>query len=460
MTAAEAREKANKLGVDMTAITAKCREEQREMTNEEELSFDRMDRDREELLAKERRLLRIDELENPAGRRAEPAQPGIESRGSRQTGVNVEAIAEEHNDALRAWFAAQLGIPLTKAQEAISKRQGVDLHSRTINLRRPKSMLRSLSVTDEQRWERQAQSMLRAREEMRAMSTLTNTSPEDGSYLIANEAMQPLERAMLAYGNVRGVSTVIRTATGAAMPFPTSDDTSNKGVLLSENTQAVKKDVEVGVVTLNAFKFSSKEVLISRELFQDAQTDMGAFMFSALGERLARIMNQYATTGTGSSEPKGVVTCATDSTIALAAKTPTYAELVSIEGSLDPAYRNGASWMFHDTVLQEIKKIVETTTGRPIWLPNMAGGAPDTILSYPYSINQDMAVAAATGSGKSVLFGQMKKFLYREVQDIEIMRLNELYAEYYQVAFLGFARMDTDMLDAGTHPVKYASNHS
>jgi HK97 family phage major capsid protein len=187
---------------------------------------------------------------------------------------------------------------------------------------------------------------------------------------------------------------------------------------------------------------------------------MGAFMFSALGERLARIMNQYATTGTGSSEPKGVVTCASDSAIALAAKTPTYAELVSIEGALDPAYRNGASWMFHDTVLQEIKKIVETTTGRPIWLPNMAGGAPDTILSYPYSINQDMAVAASTGSGKSILFGQMKKFLYREVQDIEIMRLNELYAEYYQVAFLGFARMDSDLLDAGTHPVKYASNHS
>jgi HK97 family phage major capsid protein len=39
--------------------------------------------------------------------------------------------------------------------------------------------------------------------------------------------------------------------------------------------------------------------------------------------------------------------------------------------------------MFPDTMLQEIKKIVETTTGRPIWLPNMAGGAPDTILGYP-----------------------------------------------------------------------------
>jgi HK97 family phage major capsid protein len=116
--------------------------------------------------------------------------------------------------------------------------------------------------------------------------------------------------------------------------------------------------------------------------------------------------------------------------------------------------------MFSDSELQEIKKIVETTTGRPIWLPNMAGGAPDTILGYPYTINQHMDAAASTGSGKSILFGAMKKFLYREVQDIEVMRLNELYAEYYQVAFVAFARMDCDLLDAGTHPVKYAANHS
>src|SRR6185369_10136843 len=169
-------------------------------------------------------------------------------------------------------------------------------------------------------------------------------------------------------GGVRNVSTVLRTRTGANLPIPTSDDTSNEGALLSENTQAVEKDTEFGQLVLGSFKFTSKKVLISRELFQDSNEDLGAFMFTALGERLARALNRYATTGTGSSQPNGIVTAATDSAVALAAKTPTYAELVSIEATVDPAYRNGASWMFHDTVLQEVKKIVETTTGRPIWL--------------------------------------------------------------------------------------------
>ncbi len=179
-----------------------------------------------------------------------------------------------------------------------------------------------------------------------------------------------------------------------------------------------------------------------------------------LGERMGRGTNDYFTTGTGSSQPNGIVTAATSAGVALAAKTPTYAELVAIEHAVDPAYRNGASWMFHDTEFAEFKKIVDASTGRPIWLPNMVQGAPDTLLGYPYTINQSMAVAAATGSGKSILFGRLSKYIIRDVRDVTLFRLDELYAEYYQVAFVAFSRHDGDLLDAGTHPVVYGANHS
>lgn len=457
----ELREQINKLGTDMLGIVNKAKEDKRDMTAEEEASFDKMDKDREDLQVKERRALAIKDIEDPAGRRVAPAQPGQRSADLGGNG-EAERLADDHNDGVRAWFAAQLGLPLTREQEDLCKRLGVDVRSKSLNIRRPKRGLRSAAFESEQRWEKDALTMLRAKQknaEQRAMSTLTVTSPEDGSYLIANEAMLPLERALLAYGGVRGVSNVLRTRTGAALPIPTSNDTPNKGALLAENIQAVEKDTEFGSITLNAFKFTSKKVLISRELFQDSNEDLGTFMFAALGERLGRILNQYATTGSGSGEPNGVVTAATSSGTTLGAKTPTYLELVATEGALDPAYRPGASWMFSDTMLQEIKKIVDTTN-RPIWLPDMRGGAPDTILGYNYTINQDMAAAASTGSGKALLFGAMKKYLYREVQDIEVLRLNELYAEYYQVAFVGFARMDADLIDAGTHPVVYTANHS
>jgi HK97 family phage major capsid protein len=71
---------------------------------------------------------------------------------------------------------------------------------------------------------------------------------------------------------------VLRTSTGAALPFPTSDDTSNKGALLAENTQTVEKDTEFGQLVLNAFKFTSKKVLVSIELLQDSARTSRSFL--------------------------------------------------------------------------------------------------------------------------------------------------------------------------------------
>lgn len=441
----ELREKINKLGTDMTAITAKARDEKRELTQDEELAFDKMDADREKLLAQEKRALKALEIEQPTERRSTSSQPA-ETRGRHAGGVEV--TGQDRMEILRAWIQAGSEMPLSAAQLALGQRMGINPAAKSIKLRMPGAAMRSLKADDQKRWEE------------RALSTLTSTSPEDGSYLIANEAMGPLERALLAFGGMRQASTIRRTGTGATYPIPTSDDTSNKGALLDENTIAVEKDTEFGQLVLNAYKFTSKKVLVSLELMQDSNEDLAAFLGTALGERIGRITNDYFTTGTGSSEPKGIVTAATSSGVALAAQTPTYAEMVSIQHSVDPAYREGGmgAWMFSDSMLAEIKKIVDASTGRPIWLPNMIGGAPDLILGNPYYINQSMAAAAGSGSGKSILYGALSKYIIRDVRDIVLMRLDELYAEYYQVAFVAFSRHDGDLLDAGTHPVKYAAN--
>jgi HK97 family phage major capsid protein len=437
------REQINKLGTDMRSITEKCRTETREMTAEEESSFDKMDTDREKLLATEARLLKVASMEEGEGRRVAPRQIG-----ESQTAQRGKVTAEDQLEGMRAWLLSGTEVGLNAQQRAAAAKLGINPESKRMALRLPARAMRSLRPSEVEAYEK------------RALSTLTTTSPEDGSYLIANELILPLERALLTYGGVRQVATVRRTLTGANLPIPTSDDTSNEGALLAENSITVEKDTEFGQLVLGAFKFTSKKVLVSMELMQDSATDLAEFLGSALGERIGRITNRYGTTGTGSSEPKGIVTAATSSGVTLAAKTPTYLELVAIEGSVDPAYRVGAGWMFPDSELQEIKKIVESTTGRPIWLPNMAGGAPDSILGYPYTINQHMDAAAATGSGKSILFGLLSKYIWRDVRDVMLLRLDELYAEYGQVAFLAFSRMDGDLLDAGTHPVKYAANHA
>jgi HK97 family phage major capsid protein len=52
-----------------------------------------------------------------------------------------------------------------------------------------------------------------------------------------------------------------------------------------------------------------------------------------------------------------------------------------------------------------------------------------------------------------MLFGALEKYIIRSVKELAILRLNERFAELGQTAFIGFARYDGNLIDAGTHPV-------
>jgi HK97 family phage major capsid protein len=125
--------------------------------------------------------------------------------------------------------------------------------------------------------------------------------------------------------------------------------------------------------------------------------------------------------------------------------------------SVDPAYQNapGAGWMCRDSTLGLLKKMAGSSelTG---WLPNARDGGTPLLDGNPIYVNQD--VAAAGSAAKLLLFGDFKKYIIREVRDVTLIRLDERYAEFGQVAFLAWWRGDGDLIDAGTHPVKYLAD--
>src|SRR5207253_3242363 len=120
-----------------------------------------------------------------------------------------------------------------------------------------------------------------------------------GGYLIPTGFSGQLEESMKAYGGVENVADTFNTDTGNPLPWPTFDDTSNTGELLGINTAVNPQDVAYGLVTFNAYKFSSKYVLVPVELMQDSAFDLDAHLASVLGTRLGRVHNTYQTTGTG-----------------------------------------------------------------------------------------------------------------------------------------------------------------
>jgi HK97 family phage major capsid protein len=264
-----------------------------------------------------------------------------------------------------------------------------------------------------------------------------------GGALIAEDFYRQLVEAMQAFGGMRQARTTkIQTSTGADMPIPLVDDTYNTGAILSEGSNLSSSvDPSFGTKTLGAFMYTSKLVLVSLQMLQDSAFNFETWLAAALGRRLGRITNEHFTNGTGSgSQPEGLLYAApagvTDAAIDI-----DYADLVALEHSVDPAYRaNGAQWMFHDTTLALLKQMKAVEDGRPLWLPGLAVNAPDTILGYPYIINQ--AMPEAEEEAKAILFGDFSYYFIRDVQDVRVLRLEERYAEYLQVGFIAFMRCD------------------
>lgn len=235
------------------------------------------------------------------------------------------------------------------------------------------------------------------------------------------------------------------TAGGNSIMFPKFDDTA-KAVIVGENTQIDQDDLSFGQAQLGAYKYTSKIVLVSRELLEDSGVDVVKIVSDAVAARIARGVNAHLTTGTGTNQPQGIVTAATVGKTTASATGIAADELIDLQHSIDPAYRANARWMLPDTTISASRKLKDST-GAYIWQAGMSASVPETILGRPFIINPDMP-AIATGA-KSVLFGDFSAYTVRQARGIEVRRLDERYADSDQVAFVALARFDGLLLDMG-----------
>ncbi|MFF9625441.1 phage major capsid protein [Streptomyces griseosporeus] len=286
--------------------------------------------------------------------------------------------------------------------------------------------------------------------ELRAAGVATGAA---GGYMVPAPFRAKLVEAMKFYSSMRDVAEVITTETGATLPWPTNDDTANVGAILSENTQVTEQDVTIGTNDVGAYMYTSKLVRVSLQLLNDSAFDLESWLSGVLGRRIGRAQNAHFTTGTGTAQPEGVQTNAVVGKTGATGQTTSvaYDDLIDLIHSVDPAYRNSgrAQFMLNDATLGAARKLKDTQN-RPLWEPSVQVGVPDGLLGYGYTINQDMPVMAA--NAKSILFGDFYAgYLIRDVQDVQMLRLAERYADYLQVGFLAFARTDGTPQDTAAY---------
>jgi len=181
-----------------------------------------------------------------------------------------------------------------------------------------------------------------------------------------------------------------------------------------------------------------------------------SLMDELFGERLGRLANSLLTTGTGSSQPNGIVTASSAGRTAAGTAALTADELIDLFHSVDPAYRGSprCRWMFNDSTLASIRKLKDGQ-GNYLWqMGDVRNGEPAQLLGKPFSVNQAMADMGS--SAKPVVFGDMSRYIVRKVLGFQILTLRERYAEFFQVGMVGFKRFDGELLN--TAAVKHLIN--
>lgn len=326
----------------------------------------------------------------------------------------------------------------------------------------------------------------------------------DAGYLIPQGFWQQLTIALKAYGGVSSAFRPVITPTGNPMPWPTVDPTGIVGKYLTELQQlgfggdANGTDYQFGQGMLNAWTIVSGVILASVQLIEDAAFDVDAFVADRIGEAIGRKLAAEVISGTGANACLGIIpaldargsagtvggaitptggfvtlnagqtvkTFASTAPTELAGNLLSPQTLIAMLSAVDPAYYPNAAWYMSPTQAWNLRSVVDSN-GRPL-LSFLNGMDADSVRGADYTTSVPVAslfgfpvicdanipaLTASTAGGP--IFGDLSKaMVLRMVRNdarVDIthpvvpttMRLTERYADYLQVGYLGYLRVDS-----------------
>ncbi len=257
---------------------------------------------------------------------------------------------------------------------------------------------------------------------------------------------QLVEHLIEVSGIMQAGPTVLRTTSGENLQIPKTT-AHGTAAITSENSAITASDSTFGQATLGAYKYG-RLVQVSRELVEDTAVDLLGYLARDCGRSVGNAFGAHAVTGTGSSQPAGVVTGSTAGVTGAAAVAGVFTadNLIDLFYSVISPYRASTScaWLMRDATVAAIRKLKDQND-QYLWQPSLVVGAPETLLGKP--IYTDPNVAAVAATAKSVLFGDMSAYFVRMVNDIRFERSDDYAFNTDLVTFRCILRADGVLVD-------------
>jgi HK97 family phage major capsid protein len=250
-----------------------------------------------------------------------------------------------------------------------------------------------------------------------------------------------------AVGPMLGVGTTLNTAGGETIQIPRLSTYSVGTVNAQAATLGESDPVFSAFVSLSAFKYGFL-TQISRELLEDSGVDILSLLAMNCGTSLGFAVNTALTTGTDTTEPNGIVTASGSALIGGTGLTPvgsfTYQNLVSLYYSLDPAARAlpGVGFMANGSSIAAMRTLKDGA-GNFVFQPAMSESTPDRVLGVP--LYENPAMAAIGASAKSVIAGHFPSYYVRTVGGIRLDRSDDFAFSSDLITFRCTFRVDGDL---------------
>ena len=247
-------------------------------------------------------------------------------------------------------------------------------------------------------------------------------------------------------GPMLDVGQRINTTGGEDITIPTLTAYST-ATLKAAGSALAESEPTYSSITLGAYKYGLL-IPVANELIADAGFDISAHLAEQAGNGLGYAINTALTTGTGSSQPNGIVTAAGSGVTGGTGVTGAFTadNLIDLQFSLDGAARRlpGVAYMANSQTIGAMRKLKDNV-GNYLYQVNV--GAPDTFAGQP--IVENPALAAIGTGAKSVLFGHMPSYKVRVAGGLQVATSTDYAFNTDVTTYRVMMRVDGDLTHAG-----------